>query len=127
MQEHTPDNVLLLNGLPHNEYVDFIRALDVGLIMLDHRFTIPNFPSRLLSYMECAMPVLACTDASTDIGQIVETGGFGWWCASADTDGFSDCVERAIQSDRSAMGKAGRDYLEEHYTTAACYSAIFEE
>lgn len=126
MQEHTPDNVLLLSGLPHDEYVDFIRALDAGLIMLDHRFTIPNFPSRLLSYMECAMPVLACTDVNTDIGQVITEGGFGWWCESTDAAGFTACVEQALQADIRLMGQQSRKYLEAHYTVPQAYSQIMD-
>ena len=45
-------NMLLINHLPKEEYDELVSACDVGLIFLDYRFTIPNFPSRLLSYME---------------------------------------------------------------------------
>ena len=40
------------------DYELMISACDVGLIFLDHRFTIPNFPSRLLAYMQAGLPVL---------------------------------------------------------------------
>ena len=50
------------------------NSCDVGLIFLDKRFTIPNFPSRLLSYMQASMPVLAATDVNTDIGKVIEEG-----------------------------------------------------
>lgn len=54
------------------------NSCDVGLIFLDNRFTIPNFPSRLLSYMQASMPVLAATDVNTDIGKVIEEGKFGF-------------------------------------------------
>ena len=50
-----PANLLLMEALPKNEYDRLVQACDVGMIFLDSRFTIPNFPSRLLSYMECRM------------------------------------------------------------------------
>lgn len=53
---NTPGNALLLAGLPKNEYDQLIQSCDVGLIFLDRRFTIPNFPSRMLSYLEYKMP-----------------------------------------------------------------------
>ena len=44
-----PANARLFEQLPIDEYELLANSCDVGLIFLDHRFTIPNFPSRLLS------------------------------------------------------------------------------
>ena len=126
VEEYHPSNVLLINGLPKTEYEAFVKAFDVGLIFLDHRFTIPNFPSRLLSYMQSRMPVLACTDANTDIGQVITEGGFGWWCESNAVAGFTAAVEAAITADRDAMGDKGYDYLAEHYTSARSYETLMK-
>lgn len=126
VEDYRPSNVLLINGLPKDEYEDFVKAFDVGLIFLDHRFTIPNFPSRLLSYMQSRMPVLACTDPNTDIGQVITEGGFGWWCESSSTAGFTAKVEEAIASNRDAMGDKGYDYLVEHYTSAHSYDILMK-
>ena len=101
--------------MPKEDYDRMIAACDVGLIFLDHRFSIPNFPSRLLSYMQAGIPVLACTDPSTDIGRVIERGGFGWWCESNDTEAFSECVNRALQSDLKSMGIKGHDFLKANY------------
>ena len=57
-----PRAITLLSGLPKADYDQLVQVCDVGLIFLDYRFTIPNFPSRLLSYLEYKMPVIACTD-----------------------------------------------------------------
>ncbi|MBR5236029.1 MAG: glycosyltransferase family 4 protein [Clostridia bacterium] len=111
-----PENVLLINGLPREEYETLVSACDVGLIFLDHRFTIPNFPSRLLSYMQDAMPVLACTDPNTDVGKVIEDGGFGWWCESNDASTFSEMVEKVCCADLIKMGEQAYEYLKEHYT-----------
>lgn len=46
----------------------------MGLMFLDKRFTIPNFPSRLLLYLEAGMPVLAAIDRNTDIGSVISDG-----------------------------------------------------
>ena len=45
-----PENMKLMSKLPKDDYDRMVAACDVGLIFLDHRFTIPNFPSRLLLY-----------------------------------------------------------------------------
>lgn len=111
-----PENLLLLNGLLKAEYEDFVKSFDVGLIFLDHRFTIPNFPSRLLSYMQAKMPVLACTDPNTDIGKVAEKGGFGVWCESNDPANFTSAVDKMLASNLEEMGNAGYSYLKENFT-----------
>ena len=72
----------LMKELPKEEYDQMIASCDVGMIFLDHRFTIPNFPSRLLNYMQVKLPVLAVTDPNTDVGKVIVDGEFGWWCES---------------------------------------------
>lgn len=126
METEKPSNVLLIKGLPKKEYDELLLGCDVGLIFLDHRFTIPNFPSRMLSYMEYAMPVLACTDAYTDIGRVITNGGFGWWCEASDPDNFQTAVTK-ILTNCSIMekGVVGRAYLEEHFSVSKQYNTIY--
>lgn len=124
MDNAQPSNVLLINGLPKAEYENFVGCCDVGLIFLDHRFTIPNFPSRLLSYMQKGMPVLACTDKNTDIGKVITQGNFGWWCESIDTAAFTRQVEEALCSNLSVLGNNAFAYLQKHYTADRGYQTI---
>jgi glycosyltransferase involved in cell wall biosynthesis len=95
--------VLVLDALPKDEYDAMIAACDVGLIFLDYRFTIPNYPSRLLAYMQAGLPVLACTDPNTDVGKTVTDGGFGWWCPSNDPEQFVHCVHEACAEELAPM------------------------
>lgn len=124
IENEKPDNVLLLDGLPKAEYEEFLGAFDVGLIFLDHRFTIPNFPSRLLSYMQNSMPVLACTDRNTDIGKIITDGGFGWWCESDDVEKFTETVNAVLTEDLKTLGENGFKYLMDNYTVENSFAII---
>lgn len=125
VQEYAPQNVRLMKRLPKEDYDRMVAACDVGMIFLDHRFTIPNFPSRLLSYMQAKLPVLACTDPNTDIGKIVESGGFGWWCSSDDPDGFNEIVDRILQEEATdEMKSAEFRYLEEYFSAQKSYEII---
>ena len=117
-------NLLLLSGLPRADYDKLVRSCHVGLLFLDHRFTIPNFPSRLLSYLQAGLPAIACTDPATDIGDIAQAGGFGWKCPSDDPAAFVRTVERACSADLAAMGDAGRMYFSAHYTAEQSYEII---
>lgn len=119
-----PQNVKLMKRLPKDDYDRMVSACDVGLIFLDHRFTIPNFPSRLLAYMQAGLPVLAATDPNTDIGKVAVEGGFGWWCESNDASAFGKCVDLALNSDLKAMGTAGFEYLKKNYSADRCYEIV---
>ena len=109
-------NVKVLSSLPHDDYEDMVPACDVGLLFLDCRFTIPNFPSRLLSYMQARLPVLCCTDPNTDVGDVCQGGGFGWKCLSNDVSSFCTAVDSACAADREAMGAKSYAYLLANYT-----------
>lgn len=124
VESERPGNLLLLGGLPREDYEAFATACDVGLLFLDYRFTIPNFPSRLLSYLQKAMPVIACTDPCTDVGDIAQAEGFGWKCPSNDVQAFAGIVELACCANRSAMGTAARAYLLAHCTAEQGYHII---
>lgn len=117
-------NVTVMKGLPKVEYDMLVRSCDVGLIFLDHRFTIPNYPSRLLSYLEYKMPVICATDVNTDIGRIAEENGYGYWCESVKPEDFTALVDKMLAADRKAMGEKGYEFLKENYTVENTYNAI---
>lgn len=122
--EQKPKNMKLMKRLPKEDYDRMVAACDVGMIFLDHRFTIPNFPSRLLSYMQAGVPVLAVTDPNTDIGKVIEDGGFGWWCESNDVKVFQRKIWEACKSDLADMGAKEFRYLEDHYSAEKGYEII---
>ena len=119
-------NFKLLKRLPKEDYDAVVASCDVGLIFLDHRFTIPNFPSRLLGYFQAKLPVLAVTDPNTDIGTVVEQGGFGWWCESNDVKMFARTVKKIINTNTTAMGENGYRFLKNNYTAEKGYEIIMK-
>ncbi len=117
-------NVKIMSSLPKEDYDMLVKNCDVGLIFLDHRFTIPNYPSRLLSYLEYKMPVICATDVNTDIGRIAEEHGYGYWCESVKPEDFTALVDKMLASDRKAMGEKGYQYLKENYLVEHTYNKI---
>ncbi|MDD4781195.1 MAG: glycosyltransferase family 4 protein [Tissierellia bacterium] len=109
-------NAIVVESLPRNDYEQIIKECDIGLIVLDPRFTIPNFPSRILTFMEYAKPVLAATDKSTDIKDIIEDAQCGEWVWSGDIDAFIAKIKgMAGSNDLSTKGNNGRKYIEENF------------
>ena len=123
-QKAKPQSVTVMEGLPKEEYDKLVASCDVGLIFLDHRFTIPNYPSRLLSYLENKMPVLCATDPHSDIGPIAEENGYGYWCESNSVEAFTTIIDKMVHSDLQEMGAKGYEFLKKHYLVDNTYNAI---
>lgn len=118
-------NITFIKYLPKNEYDSLISIADVGMIFLDSKFTIPNFPSRLLSYMEVGLPVLTATDEATDIGDIVAANGFGYKSISNNVENFNSILPKFYSNlERKRMGENSRLFLYENYTVDKSYSMI---
>ena len=95
------------------------------MIFLDHRFSIPNFPSRLLSYLKEKIPVLVCTDKHTDIGRIAVDNDFGLSSVSDNVEDFVLNVSKLTDKGlRLRLGENGYRYLLENYTVEKSYEII---
>lgn len=117
--------VKIIKYLPKEEYEQIVRISDVGLIFLDACFTVPNIPSRMLSYMQASLPLLAATDVSTDLKQIIEDAGMGCWCKNGDEKTFFEHMSRLKNNAvRKEMGKKARYCLEKNYTVQVSYNTI---
>lgn len=119
-------NLKLMKRLPKEDYDTMVAACDVGMIFLDYRFTIPNFPSRLLGYMQAKLSVLAVTDPNTDIGKVIVDGGFGWWCESNDAEKVKMLIQGAVAADNETARYNGWEYLIRNYSTERSYGIIMK-
>lgn len=125
-QEAKPKSVTLMERLVKEDYDLLARACNVGLIFLDYRFEIPNFPSRLLTYIENKMPVLVCTDPNCDTGSIANDNGFGMWAPSNNVDAFTQAVEKMLAADLVMMGEKGYEFMKKNYLVENTYDAIMK-
>lgn len=126
VNNENPSAVTLMQRLPKEDYDRLVGACHIGLIFLDYRFTIPNFPSRLLSYLEYKMPVVACTDPNCDTGSIAEENGFGVWCPSNSVEAFTAAVDKILSSDIKAVGEKGYEFLKNNYLVEHTYDIIMK-
>lgn len=122
-----PINATLLSCLPRKEYGALLAACDVGMIFLDKNFTIPNFPSRLLSYLEMKKPVLAATDVNTDIGDVIEKARCGYWVESGDINSMQEKISKLCANNRNALGDRSWILLQNEYLVEKSYNLIIEK
>lgn len=114
-------NVLTLDALPKEDYEKLCGQCDIGMVTLDKRFTIPNYPSRMLSYLANAMPIFACTDKNTDVREFVENQAkCGKWCWSGDIDAFKECVKWFVanRDKLEQLGRNGYAYMKANFNVA---------
>lgn len=124
--ENQPKNALLLAGLPKQDYDLLLNACDVGLIFLHKDFTIPNFPSRLLSYLEMKMPIIAATDPNTDIGTVIEENKCGYWVISGESEKMQKAIDNIISNEGNynQMKENAWNLLQKEYKVERSYKLI---
>jgi len=101
VKEKQLQNVRFIDYLPRDEYEKLLRVADVGLINLSRKFTIPNIPSKAVSYMEVDIPILAATDKNTDFGKMIEEIGAGLWCETGDIQKYKENLEKLLTDTES--------------------------
>lgn len=126
IEQEKPQSVSLFKRLPKEDYDRLADACDAGLIFLDYRFTIPNYPSRLLPYIMSKKPILACTDPNCDTGSLAEENGYGLWAPSNDVEAFTKAVDKMLASDIKQMGENGYKFYLENYTVQKTYDTIMK-
>lgn len=124
VNECRPKAVSVFRILPKEDYDRLADACDVGLIFLDYRFTIPNYPSRLLPYLMSRKPIIACTDPNCDTGALAEQNGYGFYCPSNSVEAFVKTIVRMLASDIRQMGENGYQFFLDNYTTEHTFKAI---
>jgi glycosyltransferase involved in cell wall biosynthesis len=121
-----PINAQILQKLPKCDFDSLAFSCDVGLILLRKEFTIPNFPSRLLTYLENKLPILAITDISSDVGLIAEKNDFGKWVLYGN---LNESIKKIIffnynTDQRQRLGVNGFDFLHKNYSSVNSFQLI---
>ena len=104
-------NVKVLKSLPREEYEKLLSSCDAGFIFLDSRFTIPNYPSRTLAYLEKGIPIIAATDKNTDIKDLILDNGVGLWSCSYDINSLIENI-RIMKENREIRRKFSKNARE---------------
>ena len=127
-----PKHVTVIDCLlPYEEYSCLVASCDVGMLFLDYRFTIPNFPSRLLDYMNYGLPVIAATDVNTDVGKVIMEENFGWWIESKNPQEFRNLISsifegNQIEKELRLKSMNARNCVRNCFETSRAYNTIMQ-
>lgn len=123
------NNIWLKDGLPQKDYMIWVQMADAGLISLSEKFTIPNIPSKSLSYYNTKTPILASIDRNTDFGTILDEIEVGVWAEAGHTEALKNKLLLLMNNPdlRSKMGENGYRYMKEELSSKKAYLTIINE
>lgn len=126
IEETNPPNAFVYSYLPEDDFNKVMAVCEVGLILLSNNYTYPQFPSRLLGYLNNRMAVLCSVNEETDIGEIVEEHEVGFNTIHGDMEKFTNTVRRMSENKNKIreMGFNGFDLLKKKYSTEVSYNTI---
>jgi glycosyltransferase involved in cell wall biosynthesis len=127
IEQQNPENVLLLSALPKVEYDKLVSVCNIGLIFLHKDFRIPNYPSRLLSYLEFKMPVLAATDNNTDLGSDLVKNNCGLSAYSGNLEQMTNAIDSfklMSEYEFELMRSNSFKFLEHNFQVQVTYKKI---
>lgn len=123
-------NVRVLPTVPHDEYVEVLRASDVSLATLQKSVLTPVVPSKILSIMSAGIPVIEAVNPNNDSVGLIKKANCGLTVNAGDYEGLSEAILKLYRDKalREQMGKNGRKYIEENLSAkkaAQKYEEIF--
>lgn len=72
------NNITLLNPLPRSEQTVFLNACDVAIVSLVKKMWGVSMPSRTYNILAAGKPILALTDADSEVAKVIEEDKVGW-------------------------------------------------
>ena len=120
------ENIVWLPMQPWAVYPDVLAASDASLINLHPELHTPVVPSKLLSIMAAARPVIASLPPESDARRILAEAGAGLCVPAGDAQALAAAIRQlhAQPSLAQEMGRRGRTYVEAHFSRQACIDQL---
>jgi colanic acid biosynthesis glycosyl transferase WcaI len=105
-----------------DETSSVLAAADILVLPTRGEQSLVSVPSKLISYMLAARPILAQALPLSDLAQTIQAATCGWVVEPGSADHLAEALEGAVRVDagkRAAQGQSGRVYALQHMTTEA--------
>ena len=102
-----------------------MKESNMGFVFLHKSFSIPNYPSRILDYMNYKLPVFAWTDSVSDVGDIfvINKAGFSFKCES-DFSKIKSVIKNLTIQELRTMGENSYKVLVNNFQSKKSYELI---
>lgn len=124
------NSLVVLDRLARSDYQKLLSAADVGFILLNQHFTIPNIPSRLMDYWAAGVAVLAATDTATDLDEaFLSKYGGGDWVKMGDVEAFAGKLRSYVNCPEilNKMGGRGKKAVCENFTAKRAAEVVLNQ
>lgn len=105
-------NLRFLPLQTHDRFLGLLMQADVGLVTQQRTVADIVFPSKMITLLAAARPVIASVGAGSEVARIINESGAGITVAPENPRALADAVMR-LRADRALlarMGRAGRAY-----------------
>ena len=115
----------IYNNLTKLEYLQIVKESNMGFVFLHKSFSIPNYPSRILDYMNYKLPVFAWTDSVSDVGDIfvINKAGFSFKSES-DFSKIKSVIKNLTIQELRTMGENSYKVLVNNFQSKKSYELI---
>ena len=122
-------NVIFHDLLSKIDFARLLSVCDVGLVCLNEELSTPNIPSKIMSYFNASIPVLASIDYVTDLGTFLDTTKSGLWAYSDDTAKLKSCLLTLYNNKELCIkyGKNGYNFYMKNMLPSNAYSTIVKK
>lgn len=121
-------NVSFVGRLPRNSYLELLRTASAGIAVTVGGVSIPSFPSKTVDYCRCGVPVIACTEETSDFGEVIESEAGGLACVAGDALGLASAIERLykewLDGDIAVRRGSSRRFFVQNLTSEQAASRV---
>ncbi len=114
-------NVTVIAPRHRSQQKIFLNACDVGLVPLVSRMYGVAMPSRTYNFLAAGKPILALTEAGSEIAQVIEEDRVGWFVSPHDAENLRRMMDKiyAERDEIPAMSRRARQAALEKYSVEA--------
>ena len=122
-------NITVLEPRPRAEQNIFLNACDVGIVSLVKKMWGVSMPSRTYNILAVGKPILALTEADSELARVVEEEKVGWNVAPNEPEKLLETIRRIYDERESLaeMGKRARRSAVEKYSLEKAVDGYLNE
>jgi colanic acid biosynthesis glycosyl transferase WcaI len=121
-------NITILPFQPYQLMAEAYAAADVSFVSQAPGTSGDGIPSKVYRIMACARPVIACTDADSDLARVIAEADGGVVVSSADAKEVAHAVRKAFfhRENWREMGFQARRFVLQNYSRSTICSRYHE-
>jgi colanic acid biosynthesis glycosyl transferase WcaI len=119
-------NVRFLPVQEHADFLEMLAAIDMALIVQQSAVSDIVFPSKTVTLLSAARPVVASVSANCEIGRVIRQSQAGVVIEPESPDPLVAAIRDMFENPegRFAMGQRGRRYALQHWDEARILDAF---